>query len=151
MLGLLLLVASWIDTLPIPAARQAPAFDARADSAEYGAPSIVLSRPAGELCLWVRSYQGQVYIAAFLPDSTFNWGADLVISLDTGGNRAGWRGRRCPASGNRPRWSGVPISGQWSSWPSRRARPQRSFFVMRMARRVAARAPSARTTSISST
>jgi hypothetical protein len=89
MLGLLFLVASSIDTLRIPPASQAPVFDGRADSAEYGAPSIELSRPTGAVRLWVRNYQGQVYIAAFLPDSTFYWGDDLVISLDTGGDRAG--------------------------------------------------------------
>ena len=63
-------------------------FDGRADSAEYGAPSLIIARPSGMVRIWLRRDQDRVYLAASLPDSTFYWGDDLVISLDTGGDRA---------------------------------------------------------------
>jgi hypothetical protein len=63
-------------------------FDGRIDSAEYGAPSLVLPRPGGEVRLWLRRDHDWVYLAASLPDSSYYWGDDLVISLDTGGDRA---------------------------------------------------------------
>lgn len=85
---LLLLLALTVDTVRITPARTAPVFDGKADVAEYGEPSAVINRPAGTVQLWLRSYDGKVYLAAHLPDSTFYWGDDLVISLDTKGDRA---------------------------------------------------------------
>ncbi len=76
------------DTLRVTAAPRAPVFDGRADAAEYGAPSATIARPAGTVELWLRSYGGEIYLAARLPDSTFYWGDDLVISIDTRGDRS---------------------------------------------------------------
>jgi hypothetical protein len=47
----------------------------------------MINRPGGTVQLWLRSFEGWVYLAARLPDSTFYWGDDLVISLDTHGDR----------------------------------------------------------------
>ena len=85
---LLLLLALASDTIRITPARSAPVFDGKADVAEYGEPTAVINRPAGAVQIWLRSFEGKVYIAARLPDSTFYWGDDLVISLDTKGDRA---------------------------------------------------------------
>ncbi len=85
---LLPLLALVTDTLRITPALRAPVFDGRADSTEYGAPSVTIVRPAGTVQLWIHRYEGKVYLAARMPDSTFYWGDDLVISLDTRGDRA---------------------------------------------------------------
>lgn len=74
------------DTLRITPVTRSPRFDGRADAAEYGAPSLVLARPQGNVEIWARRDSASVYIAARLPDSTFYWGDDLVISLDLNGD-----------------------------------------------------------------
>ncbi|HSB55991.1 MAG TPA: hypothetical protein VLD58_16625 [Gemmatimonadales bacterium] len=84
----LAVLALLTDTLRIVPSAHAPVFDGRADSAEYGVPSVTIRRPAGTVQLWLRIFEGSVYLAARLPDSTFYWGDDLVISLDTRGDRA---------------------------------------------------------------
>lgn len=85
---LLLAVLLLADTLHVPAVTRPPVFDGRADSAEYGAPSLRLLRPQGAVQLWVRHDSAFVYLAGRFPDSTFYWGDDLVISLDTKGDRS---------------------------------------------------------------
>lgn len=85
---ILLLALLQSDTVRITAADRSPVFDGKADVAEYGEPSARISRPAGTVEIWLRSFEGKVYLAAHLPDSTFYWGDDLVISLDTRGDRA---------------------------------------------------------------
>jgi len=85
---ILLLALLQADTVRIVPADRAPVFDGHADSAEYGLPTLAIARPAGLVQLWLRSHGGMVYLAARLPDSTFYWGDDLVISLDTRGDRA---------------------------------------------------------------
>ena len=84
----LLLGALWADTVRIVRAEQPPVFDGRADSMEYGVPSLTIVRPGGAVRIWLRSYEGAVYLSASIPDSTSYWGDDLVISLDTRGDRA---------------------------------------------------------------
>lgn len=76
------------DTLRVAALDRAPTFDGRADRAEYGAPTVELERAAGSVLVWVRSDSATVYIAAWMPDRTFYWGDDLVLSLDTQGDAA---------------------------------------------------------------
>jgi hypothetical protein len=76
------------DTVRIEPMERAPVFDGRADTAEYGRPSLIIDRPGGAVLVWLRSHAGQVYLAARLPDSTWYWGDDLVICLDTRGDRA---------------------------------------------------------------
>ena len=84
----LLLALLQADTIRITPADRPPVFDGQADSAEYGQPTLTIARPAGIVQIWLRSHEGKVWIAARLPDSTFYWGDDLVISLDTRGDRA---------------------------------------------------------------
>ena len=86
MLFPLLLVQLLSDTIPLLGAGQPPVFDGRADSAEYGAPSVRIARPAGDVPVWLRQDGEFVYLAARIADSTFYWGDDLVISLDTRGD-----------------------------------------------------------------
>lgn len=74
------------DTLRITPVAHPPRFDGRADSAEYGTPSVVITRPQGNVLVWARHDSAYVYLAARLPDSTFYWGDDLVISLDINGD-----------------------------------------------------------------
>lgn len=77
-----------MDTLRVASLAASPAFDGEVSEVEYGAPSVELPRAAGTIRLWVRRDRSWVYIAATIPDSTFYWGDDLVISLDTHGDRA---------------------------------------------------------------
>ncbi|MFN8653071.1 MAG: hypothetical protein U0133_14300 [Gemmatimonadales bacterium] len=83
---LLLAALLLTDTLRVTPVTHPPRFDGRADSAEYGAPSAVIARPQGTVLLWARHDSAFVYLAARLPDSTFYWGDDLVISLDINGD-----------------------------------------------------------------
>jgi len=76
------------DTVRIIPMERPPLFDGRADTAEYGAPSLTIDRPGRPVLVWLRSYGGQVYLAARITDPTWYWGDDLVVSLDTRGDRA---------------------------------------------------------------
>ncbi|HXI20097.1 MAG TPA: hypothetical protein VNH46_03380 [Gemmatimonadales bacterium] len=73
------------DTIHLVRAAHPIVFDGRADTAEYGTPSIAIARPAGTVRIWLRREGDSVFIAADLPDSTWYWGDDLVISLDVRG------------------------------------------------------------------
>lgn len=75
------------DTLRLHALTAAPAFDGVASEAEYGAPALRLATAQGEARIWLARHGAHVYIAAELPDSTFHWGDDLVVSLDPMGDR----------------------------------------------------------------
>jgi hypothetical protein len=76
------------DTVRIVPMERAPVFDGQADTAEYGRPSLIIDRPGGAVLVWLRSDGGQVYVAASIADSSWYWGDDFVISLDTKGDRA---------------------------------------------------------------
>lgn len=84
---LLIAVLQMFDTVHVGKLSGAPTFDGSASVAEYGAPTITMNRPGGTVQLWLRQADGQVYIAAAIADSTYYWGDDLVIGLDTGGDR----------------------------------------------------------------
>lgn len=87
---MLLLAAALLaaDTIRIAPAARTPVFDGRAGTDEYGAPSLTLTHPQGTVQLWLRHDSAHVYLAVRLPDSTFYWGDDVVISLDTHGDRS---------------------------------------------------------------
>jgi hypothetical protein len=56
----------------------------------------------GEVRVWVVRAGGAIHVAAAIPDSTFYWGDDLVVSLDVG------------AAETRPgRGTGSGTSGGW--------------------------------------
>jgi hypothetical protein len=127
-----LLFGTQSDTLRILPAVTPPVFDGRADSAEYGAPSVTIARPGGPVRLWLRRQGGFVYLAAQIPDRTYYWGDDLVISLDTRGDRAPspqhddfqWYFRRALDSsvvyrGEAGRWRAPRDDPDWRLGPSR--------------------------------
>jgi hypothetical protein len=84
---LLLLIAALADTVRVPPVTSAPRFDGVVSVEEYGAPSMEIARPGGTIRLWLRRDSSFVYLAASMPDSSFYWGDDLVISLDIRGDR----------------------------------------------------------------
>ena len=92
MMSLLLLTACWLRCLPVQAdslvARsiaQAPALDGRVSDREYGTPTVRFATAAGEVRVWLVRHGGFLHVAATLPDSTFYWGDDFVISLSPSG------------------------------------------------------------------
>lgn len=114
------------DTLRISTISPSPTFDGAAGSAEYGAPSVVISRLQGDVRLWAVENEGQVYLALLLPDSTFYWGDDAVISLDISGDRGAapghddfqWYFRRVLDSsvvyrGEQGRWQAPRFDPDW--------------------------------------
>jgi hypothetical protein len=74
------------DTLDVRTLASAPRLDGHVDEAEYGAPTLLLRTAEGEAKVWVARTGGWLHIAAVLPDSTYYWGDDLVISLDADGS-----------------------------------------------------------------
>ncbi len=74
------------DTLHIRRAADPVAFDGAANSVEYGVPTLSIRTGQTSVSLWVVRHEGYVYIAADLPDSTYYWGDDLVVSLDPRGD-----------------------------------------------------------------
>src|SRR5690349_15190084 len=84
---LLMALLQAVDTVKIGKASSPPVFDGAVSVAEYGSPTITMTRPGGAVQLWLKQHDGQVYLAAQIGDSTYYWGDDLVIGLDTGGDR----------------------------------------------------------------
>jgi hypothetical protein len=82
----LLVLGMIADTLRARAAQAAPVFDGRATAAEWGTPSCLIQRPGGAVRLWLVRWEASVYLAAEVEDSTYYWGDDVVISLDTQGD-----------------------------------------------------------------
>ncbi len=66
----------------------APLFDGAATVTEYGTPTFEVARPGGPIQVWLRRDSAWVYIAARIPDVSVAWNDDLLLSLDTGGDRA---------------------------------------------------------------
>lgn len=85
MLHAILLPFLLADTIPLRQAMHPIRFDGQADSTEYGAPSAVIRRPAGDIPVWLSRDGDAIYLAASISDSTFYWGDDFVVSLDTRG------------------------------------------------------------------
>ncbi|MGH7516276.1 MAG: hypothetical protein ACREOC_02220 [Gemmatimonadales bacterium] len=76
------------DTVAVRAVGRAPAADRLADSTGWGLPQISLKTGQGTASIWLLRAGDSVYLVAAIPDSTFYWGDDLVVSLDTEGDRA---------------------------------------------------------------
>jgi hypothetical protein len=74
------------DTLDVRRVSRAPNLDGRVDAGEYGASAIRIATAAGEVSAWVGRHDGYLYIAASVPDSSFYWGDDLVVSIDADGS-----------------------------------------------------------------
>jgi hypothetical protein len=84
------------DTLEVRTLTRAPVLDGRVGDAEYGAPAIHIATAAGDVTVHVGRRDGYLYIAAALPDTSFYWGDDFVISVDPDG-----RGGSSPGDGDR--------------------------------------------------
>jgi len=74
------------DTIDAATLRAAPVMDGRVAEREYGDQPIRITTAAGVARVWLARHDGFVYIAAALPDSTFYWGDDFVVSLDANGS-----------------------------------------------------------------
>ena len=74
------------DTIIAMPLRSAPVMDGRISEREYGDYPIRIQTGAGDARVWVARHGGFIYIAAVLPDSTFYWGDDFVVSLDADGS-----------------------------------------------------------------
>jgi hypothetical protein len=74
------------DTLDVLTLASAPHLDGQVGESEYGAPTVHLRTAEGEVKVWVVRNGGWLYVAAALPDSTFYWGDDFVVSLDPDGS-----------------------------------------------------------------
>ncbi|HEY9227644.1 MAG TPA: hypothetical protein VIP11_13395 [Gemmatimonadaceae bacterium] len=84
------------DTLTVPPLAQAPILDGHVTEREYGAPALQVVTAAGAVRVWLGRQGGYVYLAAVIPDSSFYWGDDFVVSLDPHG-----RGGPQPDAGDR--------------------------------------------------
>lgn len=73
-----------------------PRLDGRIDPGEYGGVSLALPTAAGVVQVWLGHRDGFLYVAAELPDTTYYWGDDLVVSLDVDGS-----GGAAPGVGDR--------------------------------------------------
>ena len=81
-----LCLAAPSDSLDVRRLARAPMLDGRVGDAEYGVSSIRIATTAGEVTAWVGRHDGYLYLAASLPDSSFDWGDDLVVSVDPDGS-----------------------------------------------------------------
>lgn len=120
------------DTLRVRELPAAPAFDGAVSAAEYGAPSFSLTRAQGDVRGWVGRSGSWVYIAVELPDSSFYWGDDVVVSLDVWGDRGAgpghddfqWYFRRVLDSsvvyrGDQGKWRAPRDDPDWRLGPER--------------------------------
>ena len=87
-LGVAAGAAAGPDTVTVRAVDRAPAAERLADSAAWGKPQIRVQTGQGTASVWLLAAAGSVYLVAALPDTTAYWGDDLVVSIDTEGDRA---------------------------------------------------------------
>ena len=106
-----------IDSVTIPSLATAPIIDGRVSDREYGAPTRRITTAAGDVTVWMTRSNGFVHIAALLPDTSFYWGDDFVVSLDADGS-----GGESPGPGDR-QWyfrrtldSSVVLTAQNGRW-----------------------------------
>jgi len=85
---LLLQVLAAPETLVVAPLADHPVLDGAVSASEWGTPSLEIARAQGPVRVWLRHDSAAVYLAAALPDSTYYWGDDLVISLDVDGDRS---------------------------------------------------------------
>lgn len=75
------------DTIDPAMPPSAPVVDGVVSPREYdGDPRVRFRTTAGEVRVWIARQGDFVYIAATVPDSTFYWGDDFVVSLDADGS-----------------------------------------------------------------
>ena len=113
------LAAASVDTVAVSSVKTAPVVDGRIEESEYGAPTLRITTAAGDVRVWMVRNKGFLYIAAALPDTSFYWGDDFVISLDPDGSAD-----TSPQTGDR-QWyfrrtldSSVVLTAQAGRWES---------------------------------
>jgi hypothetical protein len=74
------------DTLRIRSSRDVPRPGEAVDSAGYGSPQLRLRTHQGTASVWLLRWQDTLFLAATIPDSTWYWGDDFVLSIDTRGD-----------------------------------------------------------------
>ena len=74
------------DTVPVRLVQSVPA-DAGSISAALGEPSLRIGTGQGAASIWLLRSRDSAFVVARIPDSTYYWGDDLVISLDISGDR----------------------------------------------------------------
>lgn len=131
MIALLLLVAQTAvgDTLRV---RRVDCIPDAADSARIGPPSVVIRTGQGLASIWLLQFRDTVQIFAAIPDTTYYWGDDFVISLDLGSDRGAapghddfqWYLRRMADSsmiyrGRNGRWEPPRADPDWRLGPER--------------------------------
>ena len=113
----LMLATGPVDSVPVQSLKTAPVIDGRVDEREYGAPAVRITTTTGDVRVWIARHNGFVYVAAALPDTSFYWGDDFVVSLDADGSAD-----TSPQTGDR-QWylrrtldSSVVLSAQGGRW-----------------------------------
>jgi hypothetical protein len=86
MLLLPVLLAVQVDTLRVRTISHPPRAEIRIDSAALGQPAVRIRTGQGSALVWLLQAADTVFIAAAIPDTTFYWGDDFVVSLDTRGD-----------------------------------------------------------------
>lgn len=74
----------------------APKLDGIVRIAEYGSSVGFITKPDGDVSVRFARHRGYLFIAAEIPDSSYYWGDDLVISIDPDGS-----GGSVPSAGDR--------------------------------------------------
>ena len=93
MIHFVLAATCWFSCLSVPAdtvaavsVSQAPVLDGRVTAREYGMPTLQFATASGEVRVWLVRHEGFLYLAAVIPDSSFYWGDDFVVSLAPSGH-----------------------------------------------------------------
>jgi hypothetical protein len=76
------------DTVAVRVVDRMPVADRLGDSIAWGAPQIRIRTGQGTVSAWLLRVADSVYLVAAIPDSTGYWGDDVVVSLDSEGDRA---------------------------------------------------------------
>jgi hypothetical protein len=83
---LALIQAAPRDTVPVRLVESVPA-DPGSSAAALGEPSLRIGTGQGVASIWILRTRDSAFVVARIPDSTYYWGDDLVISLDVSGDR----------------------------------------------------------------
>jgi hypothetical protein len=119
------------DTVPVRLVESVPA-DAGSSAAALGEPALRIGTGQGAASIWLLRTRDSAFVVARIPDSTYYWGDDLVISLDVSGDRGPvpshddfqWYLRRTLDSsvvyrGRGGRWEAPRGDPDWRLGPSR--------------------------------
>jgi hypothetical protein len=120
------------DTLEIRSIERPPRPGETVDSGRFGPPQIRLRTRQGTALVWLLGAADTLFVAVDIPDSSFYWGDDLVLSWDTRGDGAPtpqhddfqWYFRRVLDSsvvfrGRNGRWEPPRADPDWRLGPDR--------------------------------